>query len=319
MKKKFNKNKRGFTLVELLAVIVILGILVAVAVPAVNAILTNARKNTFKTEAASFLDAVNTDHVINATKLEYMLMDDSELLDSDFEKSPFNNYYSEYSFVRYTNDGVELAIDDGEYVLHKSANQNIASATVEKINNNNYEAYRYYLGVNPSDCFVIKDGVIEANDGWVANGCGTKVVIPSILNGTVITRVATSGFDGLEIEEVVISSGIRSIGGSAFASNDLKKVTLEGPNAVFQIDQSFKLNYQGYNCSLGNHDSIINKTGESVLKKIIGKETKEQLISSSSGNCTYELKCDAGGIKCCVKIEGTCALCSGKVTNACGY
>ena len=41
--KKMIKKENGFTLVELLAVLVILGIIVAIAIPAVGNIIDNAR------------------------------------------------------------------------------------------------------------------------------------------------------------------------------------------------------------------------------------------------------------------------------------
>ena len=44
MKRK--KNEKGFSLVELLAVVVILGLLSAVAIIGVNSIIKNAEKNT---------------------------------------------------------------------------------------------------------------------------------------------------------------------------------------------------------------------------------------------------------------------------------
>ena len=40
-------NSKGFTLVELLAVIVIMGILMMVAIPAVTRTIENSRKDTF--------------------------------------------------------------------------------------------------------------------------------------------------------------------------------------------------------------------------------------------------------------------------------
>jgi type IV pilus assembly protein PilA len=44
MLKKFQKNQKGFTLVELMIVVVILGILVAIAVPIFNQVTGNAEK-----------------------------------------------------------------------------------------------------------------------------------------------------------------------------------------------------------------------------------------------------------------------------------
>jgi len=47
-------NSKGFTLVELLAVIVILAVIIAITVPAISNIITNARKSSFK-ESAQFI------------------------------------------------------------------------------------------------------------------------------------------------------------------------------------------------------------------------------------------------------------------------
>ena len=53
-------NKKGFTLVELLAVIVVLAVIMLLAVNAVIPQMNKARKNAFVTEANAFIDAAGT-------------------------------------------------------------------------------------------------------------------------------------------------------------------------------------------------------------------------------------------------------------------
>ena len=56
--KKFNKlfkNQKGMTLIELLAVIVILGIVAAIAVPAIGNIINNSRDKAILSDASSIL------------------------------------------------------------------------------------------------------------------------------------------------------------------------------------------------------------------------------------------------------------------------
>ncbi len=53
-------NRKGFTLVELLAVIVILAVLALVAMPNVTRLMENARKNSFTTEAEEFAKYAQT-------------------------------------------------------------------------------------------------------------------------------------------------------------------------------------------------------------------------------------------------------------------
>ncbi|MGM9877589.1 MAG: type II secretion system protein [Bacilli bacterium] len=71
------KNKNGFTLMELLGVIVILGLLVAISVPAVTKILNKSKINAIKIEENNLADA-------------------SQLLINDFCDNPISSRYKEY-------------------------------------------------------------------------------------------------------------------------------------------------------------------------------------------------------------------------------
>jgi len=123
------KNEKGVTLVELLIVIVILGIIAAISVPAVGNIVSNANKD------ALLADATNLQQQVNL----YCTSEDEEICDTDanayvdgdgmyFEndgESPDSFTLDEYldlgedvSYLVWYDTTVpawNVAIDDGEY------------------------------------------------------------------------------------------------------------------------------------------------------------------------------------------------------------
>lgn len=63
MKRKIKallKNEKGMTLIELLAVIVILGIIAAIAIPAIGNIIENSRIDAVKSDAIQVINAAKT-------------------------------------------------------------------------------------------------------------------------------------------------------------------------------------------------------------------------------------------------------------------
>lgn len=68
--KKVLKNTKGFTLVELLAVIVVLAVIILIAMPSVMSAMDKARKNSLYTEASEIIKIAQTayaDDMMNAT------------------------------------------------------------------------------------------------------------------------------------------------------------------------------------------------------------------------------------------------------------
>lgn len=63
--KKLKNNKKGFTLVELLAVIVILALIMSIAVVSMGGIMQSAREGTFKDTALSIINGVKQQLSIN--------------------------------------------------------------------------------------------------------------------------------------------------------------------------------------------------------------------------------------------------------------
>ncbi len=67
---KFLKSKKGFTLVELMIVVVIMAILVAVAVPIYSAVTNNARKKTCIGNQREIVSTVSNSAMLAGVKIE---------------------------------------------------------------------------------------------------------------------------------------------------------------------------------------------------------------------------------------------------------
>ena len=99
------RNNKGFTLVEILAMLVVLGILMAVAIPNISGILNNNRKNGYKSDATRMVDTakmkVAKGNVKKPAKNKCVVLALTYLNDSeDIVKGPNGGLYLEYeSFV----------------------------------------------------------------------------------------------------------------------------------------------------------------------------------------------------------------------------
>lgn len=66
MMKKLFKSEKGLTLIELLAVIVILGIIAAIAVPAIGGIINKTKDDALKAEGVQIISAAKMHMAANA-------------------------------------------------------------------------------------------------------------------------------------------------------------------------------------------------------------------------------------------------------------
>ena len=108
------KNKKGFTLVELLAVIAILAILVIIAIPNVIGLFNKSRKNIFLTEAKSAINKSSDKYIsesINGNKIDHVSSSDETKLNLSGTKLSYD--------IKLNGDGNVLSyvISDGKYCL----------------------------------------------------------------------------------------------------------------------------------------------------------------------------------------------------------
>ncbi len=115
-------NKKGFTLVELLAVIAILAILVIIALPNVLKMLNDAKKNSFLTEAKTVYSEVSKKYIsesMKGNKLTYVSSED----DTKLEMTGRDLQYC----VLLNTDGTikSMKVSNGEWVAELSSGKKI--------------------------------------------------------------------------------------------------------------------------------------------------------------------------------------------------
>ncbi|WP_299738781.1 type II secretion system protein [Rossellomorea sp. y25] len=95
--RKMLKNERGLTLVELLAVIVILGIIAAIAVPSIGSIINKSKDDAVVAEAIQIISAAKLAHASDSEAKSWDEVSLSSYLsnvdDAEFDVVYENNVY----------------------------------------------------------------------------------------------------------------------------------------------------------------------------------------------------------------------------------
>ena len=125
------KNNKGFTLVETIAVIIILGVVLSIAVPSITNVVKSTNKNRMISDAETFIsevkEYVESDTIGNTPNDKKYTLGS---IKSKLSKSPYGKKYKEDSYVQIVNNNVyTVCLTDGEY---KATTETEGSITVEK-------------------------------------------------------------------------------------------------------------------------------------------------------------------------------------------
>src|SRR5574344_1262289 len=254
--------KKGFTLVELLGVIVIIGIVAAIIYPMVKNTLDEQKKKLYE-EQVNNIEAVAYNWTTANTSLitangDYYLLSLDTLKDEGYLKdqdiiNPINKQKMD--------DVIAISWDSNssQYIIIYGAKVPPDSCFETSENNGEVTINRYLCGntIKSADYMTIEYLISENgekllypyNITYNNDGTYTNIIIPSTIGGKKVVKIAQNAFsyredfsdnliitDKIGIESVVIPSGIKVIDDKAFSFNQIKKVVI--PSSVLSINTS---------------------------------------------------------------------------------
>ena len=272
------KKKNAFTLIELLAVIVILAVILVISIPRILDVIETSKKDSFKSTAQLIADSAEKKYVTN--KLNNI---DEEITCESVSKLSKEDYES--CKITFDNEGNAKVTIEGKGKFKDLAICNGTKTSVELSDTCSTDA-KYFAYED------VEGGV--SITGYSIEG-GLNVVIPSNINGKQVVAIGNDAFTtegvtptgistnkieyniqplyskkdnyevvplaiyrpvSLGITSVIIPDTVISIGNYAFYGNKLTSVTI--PNSVTSIGNSAFFKNDSSNPNL---TKIINKTG----------------------------------------------------------
>ena len=252
------KKKKGFTLVELLAVIVILAVILVIAVPQIMSVIESARKGSIESTAKLIAEGAEREY----TNRKILGKDTNNIECSDVSSMNSNDYGT--CVITFDNRGKATVKVTGKGKFEGytcNGNSTNMECIKGEIPGSTETAAQYF------SYSEVEGGV--SITGYNIEG-GLNVVIPSMINGKKVVAIADYAFTsrgvtpttisntkkvmpsdlyndnkasvhklapsptGLGITSVVIPSTVKSIGESAFTGNKLTEVTI--PSSVTSIE-----------------------------------------------------------------------------------
>lgn len=256
-------NQKGFSMIELLGAIVILGIISLIAVTAVTKTTSNSRKDAYLSTVKIHKNTI--EELINQE--EYYVYDENTVYYFDYRlanedqdgKSPYGEWLSAYVVVTY--DGTTLhyywtGIDSAGWridlkrrveklsrkdIYNSKAVGIIPGQEVEQKDNivvysydedgtvteEEHEPSNDITEEEATECFSLEqlsDGTYSITGYNIA--CGKSVQIPSSIDGKRVTIIGENAFREIGIEEVSLYYGIKEIKNGAFQGNNINKLKL---------------------------------------------------------------------------------------------
>ena len=167
-------NESGFTLIEIIAVVVILGVILTIAVPAVSSYIVSSRKTNYAATANSYLETIRGEYemkefgdYIDEDELMIVPVKLIHLETGGKNSSPFGDFdygrsYAVITTELYTDNYYINFYDSSGYGLLNVKSDSITSSRVEKLNSSDIVDIGVFFTCN-NNMYEFNDNVFTYN------------------------------------------------------------------------------------------------------------------------------------------------------------
>ena len=217
------KNKKGFTLVELLAVIVILAVILVIAIPMILDVIDSSKLSSFESSARMIISDAEKQYAINKVngiEEELSCENTSKLNNNEYSNCEITFDSEGLASIELTGSGKFEGLTCTGNSITLTCNTNLVTFTDEA-------------------CFTFNSetGAITDYD----DNCEKDVKIPSQIGGVAVTSIGLDAFRENNLTSVIIPDSVTSIGTYAFYNNNLTSVTI-GNSVTSIVDYAFSQN-----------------------------------------------------------------------------
>ena len=260
------KNKKGFTLVELLAVIVILAVILVIAIPRIIDVIDSSKLSSFESSARMIISDAEKQYAINKVngiEEELSCENTSKLNNNEYSNCEITFDSEGLASIELTGSGKFEGLTCTGNSITLTCNTNSVTFTDEA-------------------CFTFNSETGEITD--YDDNCEKDVKIPETIGGVAVTSIGSSAFRENNLTSVTIPNSVTSIGGAAFANNNLANVTIG--SGVTSIGNT---TFYKTSTSNSNLTKITNKTGRtfdwgSIINGSSGYNFAAGTVENGNGN-----------------------------------
>ncbi len=221
-------KKKGFTLVEILAVVIILGIISVIVYPVLNKMLKDNRKRAFEASLSSVVRAAELYKTDNNNTLGIIDYDDNVIDMSNLGKWKAGTLTDKVD----TDGSTKIYLTgfyDGEFCATGFEN--------------NFTIVEGNCVETPELCFMVEDNTV-VEYGFNYSVCPSSVSIPTKIGDEDIFYIGEGAFADSSVSSVVIPNSIKEIRDGAFYDSYLESLDLSNATALQYIgDSAFEDTY----------------------------------------------------------------------------